>query len=112
MDTIITIAVVAGVVWVIYKYVWPKGDVNNDGKVDINDVKSTVTSVADVNKDGKVDVADAAVVAEKVVEKAKTATKKAADVNKDGKVDKADAKAAVSKAKAAVKKPGRPKKTA
>lgn len=56
-------------------------DVNNDGKVDLNDAKAavdnTVTGVktaADVNKDGKVDAEDAKV----VVAKTKQATKKAA----------------------------------
>lgn len=56
-------------------------DVNNDGKVDLADVKAAVentvagvTAAADVNNDGKVDAADAKV----VVEKAKAGAKKAA----------------------------------
>lgn len=50
-------------------------DVNNDGKVNFDDVKE-------------------------VVKKAKTKVKKAADVDGDGRVTKADAKAAASKVKA------------
>lgn len=56
-------------------------DVNNDGKVDLNDAKAAVdnaitgvVAAADVNNDGKVDAEDAKV----VVEKAKTTVKKAA----------------------------------
>jgi hypothetical protein len=73
-------------------------DVNKDGKVDLDDVKSAVNNtvnavkeVADVNNDGKVDAEDAKV----VVEKAKTGAKKAAT----------KAKTAVKKATSRGRKP-------
>ena len=100
-----TIIIGAVVIWAFYKFVWPKADVNHDGKVDSADAVAAVTNVADVNKDGKVDVADAVVAVTKV-----------ADVNQDGKVDTADAvevvkkttrktKAVATKIAVAVKKP-------
>lgn len=58
-------------------------DVNNDGKVNLDDVKEAVAKVskkakakADVNKDGKVDKADAQAAAKKVKETVKKATTK------------------------------------
>ena len=107
MDITIIGAIVVGAVaiWVLYKFMLPKADVNQDGKVDSTDAVAAVTKVADVNQDGKVDVADAVV-----------ATTKVADVNHDGKVDVADAvevvkkttrktKAVATKVAVAVKKP-------
>ncbi len=61
----IIIAIAAG--WAFWKFVWPKADVNNDGKVDAADVKAA----ADVNKDGKVDTADAVEVVKKTATRAK-----------------------------------------
>lgn len=91
MEIIIALIAVVVIGAVIYFNRSSKGlDVNNDGKVDLADVKAAVdntvtgvTATADVNKDGKVDAEDAKV----VVSKAKTGAKKAA-----------------TKAKAAVKK--------
>ena len=81
--------------YVVYRDAKGTGlDVNNDGKVDLNDVKAAVEITATA---AKADVAKVTA---------------AADVNKDGKVDAADAKAAVSKAKAAVKKATTKKKVA
>ena len=82
MEILIAIAAVVVVGALIYFNRSSKGlDVNNDGKIDLADVKaavdntvSGVKATADVNKDGKVDAADAKV----VVEKAKTGAKKAA----------------------------------
>jgi hypothetical protein len=61
-------------------------DVNNDGKVDANDIKAAVQNavvgvkaVADVNKDGKVGVGDVKVAAIK----AKAGAKKAATKTKE-----------------------------
>lgn len=58
-------------------------DINNDGKVDLEDAKAAVTNtlsaakdVADVNKDGKVDAADAKQAAAKVKDTAKKAVAK------------------------------------
>lgn len=73
---LLAIAVLAGI-WYFNRN---KGfDANNDGKVDLNDVKpvveNTVEAVkqtADVNKDGKVDVADVKEATAKVVKKATT----------------------------------------
>lgn len=108
METIIWVAIAAGCIFALWKF-WPKGnglDVNKDGKVDLQDAKAGLEVVAaKVEEEVKAEV-------KKVATKAKTAAKKAADVNKDGKVDKADAKAAAGKVKAAVKKAGRPKKSA
>lgn len=98
MEILIALIAVVVVGALIYFNRSSKGlDVNNDGKVDLADVKAAVdntvagvTATADVNKDGKVDAEDAKV----VVQKAKTGAKKAA-----------------TKAKAAVKKaaPRKPK---
>ena len=82
MEIIIAITVVVVVSTLIYFNRSAKSlDINNDGKVDLADVKAAVdntvvgvTAAADVNKDGKVDADDAKV----VVEKAKTEVKKAA----------------------------------
>lgn len=75
-------------------------DVNNDGKVDLNDAKAAVdntvtgvTTAADVNKDGKIDAEDAKV----VVEKTKQATKRVA--TKAANKTKAAAKQVVEKVK-------------
>lgn len=71
-------------------------DINNDGKIDTNDIKTAVdnavqgvTATADVNKDGKVDAADVKVVAEKVKTTAKKATNKAKAVATRGRKPKA-----------------------
>jgi Ca2+-binding EF-hand superfamily protein len=84
MDIIVVTIVIAVLGYIAWKF-WPKADVNNDGKVDVADVKT----VADVNNDGKVDAAD---------------VKAVADVNKDGKVDVADVVEVVKKAKTRAKK--------
>lgn len=121
MEVLIWVLLLTAGVFVIWKYMNPKVDVNNDGKVDTADVKAAVakaTESLDVNKDGKVDTADVKVAVQETVKEVETVAKKSADVNKDGKVDAADAKAAVKKTvkKAAakvepvVKKAGRPKK--
>jgi hypothetical protein len=104
MEIIIALVaiVVIGAVW--YANRGTGADVNQDGKVDLADVKAAVektvevvAEVADANKDGKVDVADVKVVATK----AKTTAKKTAT----------KAKAAVKKAapKAAAKRGPKPK---
>lgn len=82
MEILLAIAVAVVVGALIYFNRNSKGlDVNNDGKVDADDVKAAVQnavegvkSSADINKDGKVNAADVKVVAEK----AKTQVKKAA----------------------------------
>ena len=95
MEIIIALLVVVGL-GAIYYYNRNTGfDKNNDGKVDLSDVKPVVENavqeakadlkqVADVNKDGAVNAADVKVVAKKaatgakrVATKAKTAVKKA-----------------------------------
>lgn len=75
------IIVGAGAIWYFNRS--NKLDVNNDGKVDLADVKTAVQNVveevkttADINKDGKVDAADAAVVKEKVKAGAKKSATK------------------------------------
>ncbi len=92
MEILIAIVAVVVVGALVYFNRSAKGlDINNDGKVDLADVKAAVdnavtgaTTVADVNKDGKVDVADVKEVAKKAttgakkaVTKAKTSVKKA-----------------------------------
>ena len=78
-----TIIIGAVVIWAFYKFVWPKADVNQDGKVDSADAVAAVTKVADVNQDGKVDTADAVEVVKKTTRKTKAvATKVAAKVKK------------------------------
>ena len=58
------------------------------------------TKSLDVNQDGKVDLNDAKAAVDNTV----AGVKRTADVNKDGKVDAGDVKAVASKAKAAVNK--------
>jgi hypothetical protein len=82
MEILLAIAAIVVVGALIYFNRSSKNlDINNDGKVDLADVKAAVdntvagvTAAADVNKDGKVDAADV----KEVVEKAKTQVKKAA----------------------------------
>ena len=91
METIlalVAIAVLGAAVW----YYWPRKDINNDGKVNVSDVKDqitdAVTSVADVNRDGAVNKDDA----KKVVETAAAKVKKtAAKVEKAAKPKKTKA---------------------
>jgi len=72
-----TLIVVAAGAWAFWKFVWPKADVNGDGKVDAADAKAA----ADLNKDGKVDAADAVVAVKKTAARAKkVATKNVAKV--------------------------------
>jgi len=88
---IIIIAIVAvalGGIW-YYNRNSKSFDVNQDGKVDANDIKvavqNTVEGVkatADVNKDGKVDAADVKVVKEKAKAGVKKATTKAKETVK------------------------------
>lgn len=61
---------------------------------------STRGTGLDVNNDGKIDLQDVKAAADKIVE----GVKSTADVNKDGKVDVADVKAAATKAKTRAKK--------
>jgi len=58
----------------------------------------------DANNDGKVDLADVKPIVETTAKAVTEVAKKAADVNKDGKVDVADAKEAVKKVRATAKK--------
>jgi hypothetical protein len=58
--------------------------------------EATPKAILDVNNDGKVNVADV----KAAVKKTKARVKKAADANNDGKVNVADVKAAVKKTKA------------
>jgi hypothetical protein len=84
----IVIIVVAAVLIGAAIYVYNKNktlDVNNDGKVDAQDVKAAVETVvadvkkaADVDGDGKVTVADAKAAVKKTKAKAKTAVKEVA----------------------------------
>jgi hypothetical protein len=52
MDIIVLFIIFAVTGWAFWKFVWPKGDVNDDGKVDIADaavvVKKTTTRVKKV----------------------------------------------------------------
>lgn len=66
MDIIVIAIVIAVLGYTAWKF-WPKADVNNDGKVDVADVKT----VADVNNDGKVDIADAVEAVKKTTTRAK-----------------------------------------
>ena len=75
METLIVLLVVAVVGWIFWKLVF-KPDHNEDGKVDLGDVKSSATEVVntvksslDVNKDGKVNLADVKAAGEKTVAK-------------------------------------------
>ncbi len=86
MEILLVIAVAAVIGALVYFNKSSKSlDLNNDGKVNVDDAKTAVQNavegvkaVADVNKDGVVDSADAAV----VVEQTKTAVKKAATKTK------------------------------
>lgn len=86
IEILIAIAIIAiGAIW-YYNRKSPSFDINNDGKVDVQDAKAAVENTvaavkaeADLNKDGKVDSADVAVAAEKV----KTGAKKAATKAKE-----------------------------
>jgi len=79
MDNTIAWVIIIGAaaIWAIWKWIWPKADVNGDGKVDAADAKAA----ADVNKDGKVDAADAVEAVKKTATRAKkVATKNVAKV--------------------------------
>jgi hypothetical protein len=78
MDNIIWIVLIAIAGFALWYYVWPKADVNKDGKVDSADAVAAVTKVADVNQDGKVDVADAVEVVKKTTRKTKAVAAKVA----------------------------------
>ena len=121
IETVIVGVVVLALLGVMYRY-WPKAketlDVNQDGKVDVADAKAAVAVVeAKVEEAVKVEVAkvveEVKAVEAKVEEAVKTevkkvATKAKAVVAKEKKVVKAKADEVV----AAVKKGGRPKKSA
>lgn len=93
MELLIGAAVIVavGAIWYVNR---SKGvDVNNDGKVDLADVKEavqntveavkeTVVATADVNNDGKVDAEDVKVVAKKAKAGAKKAATKAKETVK------------------------------
>jgi hypothetical protein len=80
---LLAIAVLAvGGIW-YYNRNTKSFDVNQDGKVDVQDAKAAVQIAvegvkadADVNKDGKVDAADAQIVVEQTKTKVKAAAKK------------------------------------
>lgn len=76
MEILVIIAAVLVIAFLIYRSTTPRSleflDVNKDGKVDANDVKSA----ADVNKDGKVDLQDAKAAVKKTKVAATTAVKK------------------------------------
>jgi len=78
MDNIIWIVLIAIAGFALWYYVWPKADVNKDGKVDSADAVAAVTKVADVNQDGKVDAADAVEVVKKTTRKTKAVAAKVA----------------------------------
>jgi len=78
MDNIIWIVLIAIAGFALWYYVWPKADVNKDGKVDATDAVAAVTKVADVNQDGKVDTADAVEVVKKTTRKTKAVAAKVA----------------------------------
>jgi hypothetical protein len=82
MDNIIWIVLIAIAGFALWYYVWPKADVNKDGKVDSADAVAAVTKVADVNQDGKVDTADAVEVVKKTTRKTKAVAAKVAVVVK------------------------------
>lgn len=76
MEILIVLLGVAFVGFVFWKLIM-KPDHNEDGKVDLGDVKSSATEVVntvksslDVNKDGKVNLADVKAAGEKAVKKA------------------------------------------
>ena len=108
---IVILALAVGAVFYFRNYSKNPFDVNQDGKVNMDDAKvatekvaESVVQAADLNKDGKVDVADAKVVATKTKETAKKVATKAATT----------AKSTVDKVKTAAKKPAakKPTKTA
>ena len=78
MDNIIWIVLIAIAGFALWYYVWPKADVNKDGKVDSADAVAAVTKVADVNQDGKVDTADAVEAIKKTTRKTKAVAAKVA----------------------------------
>ena len=78
MDNIIWIVLIVIAGFALWYYVWPKADVNKDGKVDATDAVAAVTKVADVNQDGKVDVADAVEAVKKTTRKTKAVAAKVA----------------------------------
>jgi hypothetical protein len=78
MDNIIWIVLIAIAGFALWYYVWPKADVNKDGKVDSADAVAAITKVADVNQDGKVDTADAVEVVKKTTRKTKAVAAKVA----------------------------------
>ena len=84
MEILIALVIVAGLGYMLWANNQIKPlDLNKDGKVDSQDLAAivpvltqSITNVADVNNDGKVDVEDAKVVVEKTKAVAKkTATK-------------------------------------
>lgn len=84
MEILIALVIVAGLGYMLWANNQIKPlDLNKDGKVDSQDLAAivpvltqSITKVADVNNDGKVDVEDAKVVVEKTKAVAKkTATK-------------------------------------
>jgi hypothetical protein len=85
------VAVVVVGLFVYYNRQNKSLDVNNDGKVDLDDVKAAtenvvqgVKSTVDVNQDGKVDVADAKEAVKKTAAKAKSTAKKVGSAVKGG----------------------------
>jgi hypothetical protein len=88
MDNIIWIVLIAIAGFALWYYVWPKADVNKDGKVDSADAVAAVTKVADVNQDGKVDTADAVEVVKKTTRKTKAVAAKVAVAVKKPRVKK------------------------
>lgn len=87
LGVLIGVAIIFGLAIWYYNKDAKTLDVNNDGKIDVNDAKDAVVNAVegvkasvDANKDGKLNVADAVAVVEKVKvkkePKAKTTTKK------------------------------------
>lgn len=112
IETVIVGVVVLALVAVAYKY-WPKAkstlDVNQDGKLDGADAKAAVEAVVvKVEEEVKAEVAKVEEVVKTEVKKAaaKATTKAKAVVNKAAKEVVKE-----TKAPAAVKKSGRPKKS-
>ena len=104
MEILIALVIVAGLGYMLWANNQIKPlDLNKDGKVDSQDLAAivpvltqSITKVADVNNDGKVDVEDAKV----VVEKTKVVAKKTAAKVKNAVVE---IEAVVKKAKVARK---------
>lgn len=90
IDTIIGIAIIAGGGYLVYKMMFNKADINNDGKVDVADALTGASMAAK-------SVSEAAGAAVAVAAKA-------ADVNNDGKVDVKDAVEVVKKTRGRKKK--------